>query len=287
MLTMARLRTSSIAIRVGNGMCWHRVRRMTNNAFRSVCFLCLAQILFAICTSCESRSTGAGMNNSAAVPVASQSPPTNNIGSPPPQVPAGSPPAQSSSPIRGVDFKNFTYPWYPTDYPPPHAKREIKLHDGEMKVDAVKNIDRIWARLANVSYADLTGDGSEEAIVTVVTNFDPNGSVACIFIYRLRNGEPRLWWSHETGDRANGGLRSLRVEGYNLVVEHYEIQFDWAKGRYEDGAALCCPKRFVRSSYRWNGEKFEKTKSETLPNEYKSAEFLGYPSDQSAMGTSK
>lgn len=154
------------------------------------------------------------------------------------------------------------------------------LRDGEMKVEAVKNIDRVWASLANVSYADLTGDGREEAIATVVTNFDPNGSVACIFIYNLGNGDPRLLWSHETGDRANGGLRSIKVEGFDLVVEQYEIKFDWSKGSYEDGTALCCPKRFVRSHYRWNGEKFEKTKSETLPNEHKDAEFLGYPSDQ-------
>jgi hypothetical protein len=149
-----------------------------------------------------------------------------------------------------------------------------------MKVEAAKNTDRLWASLTNVSYADLTGDASEEAIVTVVTNFDPNGSVACIFIYILRDGKPSLLWSHETGDRANGGLRSIRVEGFDLVVEQYDIKFDSAKGSYEEGTALCCPKRFFRSHYRWNGEHFEKSKSETLPNEYDNARFLGYPSDR-------
>jgi hypothetical protein len=149
-----------------------------------------------------------------------------------------------------------------------------------MKVDAVKNTDRLWASLANVSYADLTGDGKEEAIVTVTTNFDPNGAVACIFVYTSRSGEPQLLWSHETGDRANGGLRSLRVEGFDLVVEQYDIKFDWSKGSYEEGTARCCPKRFIRSTYRWDGEHFEKSKSETLPNEYDNARFLGYPSDQ-------
>lgn len=250
---------------------------MTNDGTRLMRFQCLAQIVLAVSiTSC----TGARSSNSLVVPTASQSSSPNNLASPPPQAPGSPSPSSRTSPIRQVDFKNFTYPWYPTGYPPPHAKRKITLRDGEMKKDAVKNIDRIWASLANVSYADLTGDGSEEAIVTVVTNFDPNGSVACVFLYRLRNGEPRLLWSHETGDRANGGLRSIKVEGFDLVVEQYEIKSDWSKGSYEDGTALCCPKRFIRCHYRWNGEKFEKSKSETLPNEYKDAEFLGYPSDQ-------
>jgi hypothetical protein len=254
---------------------------MTKGATRLKRFLCLAQIVLAVTiTSCNTRSSGAG-GNSPVVPAASQNPPTNNIGSPLAQAPATPSLNSPSSPIRKVDFKNFTYPWYPTGYVPPNGRRRIRLQSGEMKVEAVKNTDRVWASLANVSYADLTGDGKEEAIVTVTTNFDPNGSVACIFVYTLRGNEPKLLWSHETGDRANGGLRNLRVEGFDLVVEQYDIKFDSAKGRYEEGTALCCPKRFIRSHYRWDGEHFEKSKSETLPNEYDNARFLGYPSDQS------
>lgn len=250
---------------------------MSNDACRLVYFLGIALIVLALTTvSCDTRSNGAGRNNSAPVPAASPSP-SMSIVKNPPTVTAN---PSAVSPIRKIDFKNFTYPWYPTDYTPPHGERKITLRDGDMKVDAAKNTDRLWASLANVSYADLTGDGQEEAIVTVTTNFDPNGSVACIFVYTLRSDEPKLLWSHETGDRANGGLRSLRVEGFDLVVEQYDIKFDQAKGSYEEGTALCCPKRFIRSHYRWDGEHFEKSKSETLPNEYDNARFLGYPSDQ-------
>ena len=254
---------------------------MTNDALRLARFLCLAQVVLALsASSCNTSSNGAGRNASD-VPAASPSASTSNATSRSPQMPARPTPNLPSSPIREVDFKNFTYPWYPCGYPAPHGERKITLRDGEMKVDAVKNIDRLRAGLPNVSYADLTGDGKEEAIVTVVTNFDPNGSVACIFVYTLKSGEPKLLWSHETGDRADGGLRSIRVEGFDLVVEQYDIKFDWAKGSYEEGTALCCPKRFIRSHYRWDGEHFEKSASETLLNESKTVEFLGYPSDQS------
>jgi hypothetical protein len=244
---------------------------------RLVWLICIAQIMLALTSvSCDIRSNGAGRNNTANVPTASPSPSMSIVKNAPPVATNPSP----ASPIRKIDFKNFTYPWYPTDSTPPHGERKITLRDGEMKVDAANNTDRLWASLANVSYADLTGDGQEEAIVTVTTNFDPNGSVASIFVYTLRGGEPKLLWSHETGDRADGGLRSLRVEGFDLVVEQYDIKFDRAKGSYEEGTALCCPKRFIRSHYRWDGEHFEKSKSETLPNEYDNARFLGYPSDQ-------
>jgi hypothetical protein len=138
----------------------------------------MGALLVLAATACS--SSWAERSNSATDPVASQSSSPSHVKSAPTQATAS---ASPSGPIRKVDFKNFTYPWYPSDYTPPHGDRKITLRDGEMKVDAVKNIDRLRAGLPNVSYADLTGDGQEEAIVTVVTNFDPNGSVACIFVY--------------------------------------------------------------------------------------------------------
>src|SRR5687768_5978583 len=47
---------------------------------------------------------------------------------------------QKSSAIRDVDFRNFTFRWYPSDYPtPPQRKREITLQNGAMKVDSENN----------------------------------------------------------------------------------------------------------------------------------------------------
>lgn len=181
--------------------------------------------------------------------------------------------------IRTVDFRNFTYPWYPTGYKPPQGVREVSLHDGEFLVDENGNENDVRFDLENTSYADLTGDGSEEAIVSVGALFNPNGSYACIFVYTMRGNVLKLLWFHETGDRANGGLRNVRVIDDALVIEQYDLKFNASKGRYEDEAALCCPKRFIRSYYKWNGRTLQKTGSETLPNVNSNAEFLGYPND--------
>ncbi|HEU0143437.1 MAG TPA: hypothetical protein VFQ47_01510 [Nitrososphaera sp.] len=187
---------------------------------------------------------------------------------------ASSPHPIQASQIRAVDWRNFTYPWYPSGYRSPYRVRKVTLKSGEYVVDERGNENDVLFSLANVSYADLTGDGKEEAIVTLTGIFNPNGSYACTFIYSMKGNSPRLLWKHETGDRAFGGLRSIRVDGSNLIVEQYDASFN-------DKPVPCmiCSKRFVRASYRWNGKRFRKTKSETLPYNGNGIEFLGYPSD--------
>ena len=217
------------------------------------------------------RAPGAS-KNSAAQPTPAQVTSRTQEALKPLAAKEGDQPPKGS--IRAVDFKNFTYPWYPEGYEPPHEGRKAVLRDGEMRVDAIpsKKIENVWLTLDNVSYSDLTGDGKEEAIVTVggVTTF--NSGVACILVYTMMEESPKLLWLHETGDRAYGGLRRLRVENNDLVVEQYNSKF----GVNETPA--CCPKEFIRSYYRWDGEQFQKIKSEAMPNEYDNAKFLGYSS---------
>ena len=45
-----------------------------------------------------------------------------------------------------------------------------------------------------------------------------------IYLYEWKEGKPALTWSLETGDRADGGLRSVYFESgrHNLVMELYQ-----------------------------------------------------------------
>ncbi len=174
--------------------------------------------------------------------------------------------------IRQVDFRNFTYPWYPSYLKPPQGERQITLRDGKFEIERDENrgIDNLILELQDVSYVDLTRNLKEDAIVTVGGVAIFNKFVDAIFVYTLENNAPVVLWKHETRDRADGGLRRISVQNRVLTVEEYV-------GSEGDGG-LCCPKIYVRSNYRWNGSQLEKIKSETLPNEYKTAEFLGYAS---------
>jgi hypothetical protein len=174
--------------------------------------------------------------------------------------------------IHSVDFKNFIYPWYPEGCAPDYKKRKITLKDGEFVVyaDYPKKIENVWITLDDVSYIDVTHDGQEEAIVTLGGVVTTNSGAGCVFVYTIKNGKPLLLWKHETGDRANGGLRKLFIQDENLIVEQYSDK---------EGGGLCCPKIYIRTKYKWDGNRFVEIQSETLKNEYNNAEFLGYPND--------
>lgn len=235
---------------------------MISNRMSISLVLCMVQAVAVLNVSCTAGGT---RSNSYSVPSGPKSSPQA----------LPSPTQKQTSPIRDVDFKNFTYTWYPIHLKAPHHSRKVSLRDGKFEVVENKQagIDNLILELDDVSYVDLTGDGREEAIVPIAGIETFNSFLNGIFIYTVEEGGPRLLWHHETGDRADGGLRRIAVEDRTLVIEQY--------ARSEGDGGLCCPKKFIRSYYRWNGEHFGKIKSETLPNEYDNARFLGYPTEQS------
>ena len=68
-------------------------------------------------------------------------------------------------------------------------------------------------------------------------------------------------WYFRTGDRADGGLKDLRAENGELIVELYG-QDRFILGETETGKItgdeeqLCCPPFFTRSVYKYNGKDF-------------------------------
>jgi hypothetical protein len=160
--------------------------------------------------------------------------------------------------IRQINFKNFTYPWYPSYLKAPSRSREVTLQDGKFEVgeDAKKGIRYLILELDDVSYADLLGDGKEEAIVYLRGISVMNRFVGCIFVYTTDGSAPKLLWQYETGDRADGGLQKMGIENQSLVIEQYTLN---------GASGLCCPKSFVRQSFKWDGKQFRAVTSMTLP----------------------
>jgi hypothetical protein len=158
--------------------------------------------------------------------------------------------------IRNMDWKNFTYPWYPADARPPYSARKITLVNGEFVVyaDSKRKIENLSISFDNVSYAELTGDGREEAIVYISGTETFNSFTGCIFVYTMSRGRLRLLWKHQTGDRGMGGLKDLKVVNRELVVE-----------QYEDNRCMACTDHWRRTLYRWNGRRFRITKSQVFP----------------------
>ena len=147
--------------------------------------------------------------------------------------------------IRQVDFKNFSYPrtgpllgherlmWLDLS-----AKTLIRLHDGK---------DSSGFTLASVTFADVTGDAKEEAIV--VLHYDTGGTQQTdyIYIYSLDSGQPKLLAYCYTGDRAYSGLYKVYGRSGKLIVD----LFDPSKQSGD-----CCSSGFVQTKYAWLNGRF-------------------------------
>ena len=166
------------------------------------------------------------------------------------------PPSDTTSLIRKIDFGNFTYPYGSLSESP-----SFTLKDGSrpVKRDGEGIILERAADLGGATYGDLTGDSVEEAVVTI--SFLSGGSWLPhnVYVYTLQHGKPHLLWLIETGDRADRGLKQVDIDNGELVLELYSP---------EDSKGACCPTKFTRTRYTWDSKenKFHKKgQDELLP----------------------
>jgi hypothetical protein len=169
------------------------------------------------------------------------------------------PSSAPNSAIRSVDFANFTYPVEDVV----GGMKSITLHQGRYEGD--NHRDPI--NLAYRAYCDVTGDGMEEAIIVLEVSVKGTAIPHIAYIYGLRNDNPQLLWTFETGDRGDGGLRQIGAENGELIIELYGKDKLIGKDLYGGEGGACCPKFFTRARYEWLGDHFQqKGTEETLPN---------------------
>lgn len=179
----------------------------------------------------------------------------------------------TTSPIGKFDFRNYTYE-LPRGWQNPDGS-EITLTDGrlapvsvdvgddmsnEQKADR-KAMRRIGLSYVTTKYFDATGDGQDEAIVVLKIETGGSAIPQVVYVFQWKNGAPELLWPFRTGDRADGGLKDIRAENAEIVIELYG-QDRFLLGQTETGKItgdeeqLCCPTHFTRTHYKWNGNAF-------------------------------
>jgi hypothetical protein len=169
--------------------------------------------------------------------------------------------------IRQVDFKNFIYPlsgpllghtelkWLSVPNDGGSRTRTFHLKDGKAftKDLSLRQNGREYAQyegfaLQSVTYADVTGDGKEDAIVVLQYLSGGTQNTHYVYIYSLVARKPKLLAFCHTGDHAYRGLYKVYGEHGNLVFELLE------PGKSEGD---CCSSGFVRTRYRWDGSQFQ------------------------------
>ncbi|MEO5858503.1 MAG: hypothetical protein ABIR33_06090 [Pyrinomonadaceae bacterium] len=180
----------------------------------------------------------------------------------------------SHSPLVTIDFKNFTYP-LPRGWQHPDGD-EITLVNGRLQ-PKIRDIQeemspeekaaarlerRIGMSYVTTKFLDVDGDGLDEAAVILKVETGGTAIPQLVYIYTWKDDKPELIWPFRTGDRADGGLKDLRIENGELVVELYG-QDRFILGQTEtskitgDEEQLCCPLYFTRTFYKWNGKNFQ------------------------------
>jgi hypothetical protein len=159
------------------------------------------------------------------------------------------------SAIREIDFGNFRFPSIPPD------RTTIQLRDGILQPTRNEKglIDEMGASLLTTIYGDVTNDQKEDVIIILSLQTGGSALPNYIYVYSIEGKSTNLLKSFYTGDRADGGLRQIRIVDGNIILETYN-----PKGKKGD----CCPIFFDRVVYKWKSGKFiKKGKKETLPNE--------------------
>jgi hypothetical protein len=161
----------------------------------------------------------------------------------------------ADSPIRSIDFRNFTYPFTEGLIDPINPKRTFTLKNGELPETRNKQglVDEMGIYLGNVIYGDVTNDNQEDAIVTISILTGGSATPQIVYVFTLENNRPKQLWAFSTGDRADKGLRKVYAENGQLVIE---------LNSPIDSKGDCCPVFFTRSKYRWTGKNFQEVENQ-------------------------
>ncbi len=153
--------------------------------------------------------------------------------------------------IEKVDFRNFTF-----EYPPDKSKGSFTITNGEKPYG--KTEDNSF-KLTEVSYADLTNDGNNEAIISIEVGLAVSGT-NLVYIYSIENNEPKIIWSFWTGENAFGGLKKAYSENGNLGIETFgKNKFENDKWTFQSlikNYETLLPTTYTKIIFKWNGKKF-------------------------------
>lgn len=255
---------------------------MKTNSKDIAAFFAIAVLLFATScgTSAESGNTDA---QTSSVAAASPEEPPKGFQSPAAVPSPAMPDLQkeildargktTTSPLGQFNFKNFTYPlprgWHHQDGDEitlAEGKLQPKLRDigEEMSPEekaAARAERRIGMSYVTTKYLDANNDGQDDAVVVLKVETGGAAIPQLVYVYGWKDGQPELLWNFRTGDRADGGLKDVRAEHGELVIELYG-QDRFLLGQTETGKItgdeeqLCCPTHFTRTFYKWNGKAF-------------------------------
>ena len=164
--------------------------------------------------------------------------------------------ASAGPSIRSIDWMNRVYTSGAGGQPYQVENGEYEYaydEDGNLvapdyqPADPDAFVERGYFSVTPPEFGDLTGDGAEEAVIVTLESTGGTGRFSGIDVYTMQGGKEVVLGGIPGGDRGDGGIAGVRIEGGVVVV-------DRMKSLDTDGA--CCPSRLVHERWTWNGAAF-------------------------------
>jgi hypothetical protein len=163
--------------------------------------------------------------------------------------PAGDPPlanrnaAAPAAGVRAIDWRNRPYVLTGLGTVTVRDGRAEFALDDEGKVSATGATPASF-RVEPPLFADIDGDGTEDAVVSNILGTGGTGQFSSIAVYTVRGGQVVSLGEIPGGDRGDGGIRHAALDGHAVIVERNVL----AEG---DGA--CCASTWRRERWIWRG----------------------------------
>ncbi|MBK9030756.1 MAG: hypothetical protein IPL61_05350 [Myxococcales bacterium] len=156
--------------------------------------------------------------------------------------------------LRAIDWANRTYEVGEGSFTVVNGEAAFAFDEDGNEVagdyqptDPDAFVERGYFTVQPPVFGDVTGDGVEEALIVSVYNGGGTGQFDGVDAYGLRDGQPVVIGHLPGGDRGDGGLYDIKVEGGAVVVERM-------MSGPEDGA--CCPSKLQVERWAWQGGAF-------------------------------
>lgn len=153
--------------------------------------------------------------------------------------------AEVASPVRLIDWQNYTYTLGnglgPVTVTQGDADFAITA-DGKVAPAGAGVEGQGSYHVEPPQFADVNNDGVEDAVISAVTATGGTGQFSEIDVYTVRDHKVVDLATIAGGDRGDGGIRGVTVDGAVIVVERNVLA---------EGDGICCASKMQTERWVW------------------------------------